>query len=132
MRVPVTMDELAQELDRRPETLTRWQRSPGFEQAVDDAIRQRLDQRKADTYEVIGEKAEAGDFRFVKLMLELWGHYPARKISAERQAERKKSEPFGVEKYREALDKIAVWEKERYGHVAMEEDRGRGRSREEE
>jgi hypothetical protein len=70
-RTPKTQAELACELNLRPETLSRWKNLPGFYIAVGEAAFRRLEQRMPAVLDVIGEKAEAGDYRFVKLLFEL-------------------------------------------------------------
>lgn len=70
-RIPRTQAELAREINLRPETLSRWKKLPGFYLAVGEVALRRLEQRTPAVLDVIGERAEAGDYRFVKLLLEL-------------------------------------------------------------
>jgi hypothetical protein len=112
LRDPATEDELAEELNRRPATLTRWRSLPGFQDAVDKAIRSRFLERKAEIFEVVRVKAEEGDFRYLKMALELIGVYPLPKPGA---PERQPLKPYTAEEYAEAIEGVAQWRKETFG-----------------
>jgi hypothetical protein len=112
LRDPPTEDELAEELDRRPATLTRWRSIPGFQGAVDQAIRSRLLSRKAEIFEVVRVKAEEGDFRYLKMALELIGVYPLPKPGAH---ERQPLKPYTAEEYAQAIEDVAQWRKDTFG-----------------
>jgi hypothetical protein len=114
-RDPKNLDELAIKLNRRPATLERWQRLPGFDLAVDQAIRHLLLDRIPEFYKVIADKAVSGDFRFLKLALELAGHYPPRRVVPPPDVVK----PFTIDEYRDALAQVAAWEKERFENLAQ-------------
>lgn len=112
LRSPPTEEELALELDRRPATLTRWRSLPGFQGAVDDAIHHRLLVRKANIFEVIGEIAEKGDIRHIKMALELVGAYPPPKPEA---PGREPLQSYTAEEYAKAIEDVAAWRKKTFG-----------------
>ena len=99
-RVPKTQKELAGELNLRPATLSRWKRLPGFDLAVLKEAGRRLGQRMPEILAVIGQKAAAGDFRFVKLALELAGQDQNQQLAG--QAPR----PFSAEEYAAAAEAV--------------------------
>jgi len=106
-RNPKTREELARALKVRQETLTRWEKLPGWNQALEDAAIQRLNQRTAKVMEVIGEKAEAGEFNFAKLLFELNEKFKQRYGEA--------AILFTSEEFTQALEDVEIWESERFG-----------------
>jgi hypothetical protein len=112
-RSPASEAELALELNRRLATLQRWRTLPGFQDAVTQAINDHLHQRLPAIYESIGQQAEGGDFRFVKLALELMAYYPVPKNSDIKETERSKP-TISIEEYKEIVQKINKWKKELY------------------
>jgi len=110
-RIPPTEAEIALELKRRPTTLQRWRTLPGFQEAVLQAIKEHLHQRLPDIYESIGQQAEGGDFRFIKLSLELMGYHPIPKNSDQKEPERYKPE-ITIEEYKDVFKKMEKWNKE--------------------
>ena len=109
LRVPPTLEEVAAVLNRKPVTLKRWSTQPGFQKEVDLAIGRRLLQRRANVYETIGEKAEAGDFRFVKILLEIIRHYPIPKDDA---SQKQPLPHYTIEDYHASTKRLRAWLKE--------------------
>jgi hypothetical protein len=116
-RDPPTEAALAEILNRRLGTLRRWQKLPGFQQALDDAIRRRLYNRKAAIYHIIGEKAEAGDVRTIKLALELMGDYPTPKGSAGGRL----VDSLSIEEYMDVFRQMKTWKQEEVERLECEE-----------
>ena len=110
LKEPSTQEELAEELKRKPETLERWSRSDEFQLQVDKAIGRRLLKRKANIYEAIREKAEGGDFRFIKLLLEMMHHYP---VPKEAFTEKVPLPKYTVEDYAKAMEDVRAWLREK-------------------
>lgn len=74
-RSPETLGALAEALNLRPATLARWKRDPVLIREVYHAAEWRLNQRIGEILDTIGTKAMAGDYRFVKLALDLTAAY---------------------------------------------------------
>lgn len=110
-RSPANETELAHELNRRPATLQRWRTLPGFQEAVFQAIKAHLNLRLPAIYESIGQQAEGGDFRFIKLALELMGHHPIPKWNIDKEPERYKP-TITIEEYKDVFRKMDNWKKE--------------------
>jgi hypothetical protein len=108
-RSPKTQVELADELNLRPETLSRWKKLPGFYIAVGEAAFHRLEQRMPAVLDVIGEKAEAGEFRFVKLLLELNEKF--------KQRFGEDGIHFTEEEFSKAAIEVNSWLAERFGDI---------------
>lgn len=106
-RDPNTQAELALELNLRQQTLSRWKRLPGFWNAVEEEAIRRLVQRTSLVLEMIGKKAESGDYRFAKLLLEI------NEKNKQRQAE--DIVPFTIEEIKKADLELKAWEIERFG-----------------
>ncbi|MCJ7818537.1 MAG: hypothetical protein MUP25_01810 [Syntrophales bacterium] len=117
-RSPAARDELAQVLKLRPETLARWEQLPGFGQAVYAEAERRLEERIPDILEVIGERAEAGDYRFIKLALEVWKRRRVQEAEADAEPEIWQA---GPEDYARAEAAVAAWERERFGRKAAQQ-----------
>jgi hypothetical protein len=106
-RNPSTQAELAQELNLRRQTLNRWKQMPGFWNAVEEEAICRLVQRTSHVLEMIGKKAESGDYRFAKLLLEI----------NEKNKHRQTEEiiPFTIEEIKKVDLELKAWEDERFG-----------------
>ena len=80
-RDPQTEEELATHLKCKPSTLQRWVRQPEFQEAFDLEIHHNLTLKIWSLYQVLAEKALEGDFRSLKIILEILRHYPIPKDS---------------------------------------------------
>ena len=109
MREPKTQKELASVLNVQPETMSRWKQDQGFRDLVFEKARERLEVELPDIMQVIVDKAKAGNFQFVKLVLELTNRH-SDKITI-----RPEVPAIGIEQYSAAIRKVSQWEEERFG-----------------
>ena len=109
MREPKTQKELASVLNVQPETMSRWKKDQEFQDLVFEKARVRLEVELPDIMQVIVDKAKAGNFQFVKLVLELTNKH-IDKITV-----RPEVPVIGIEQYSAAIRKVAQWEEERFG-----------------
>jgi len=107
LREPRTQKELAAMLDEQPWTLSRWKKEEAFQTMVFEKARTYLGGKLPQIMHVIAEKAVAGQFRFVKLALELTNMYED-KITVETEKPK-----IGIEQYSEIIRQIDEWREER-------------------
>ena len=109
MREPRTQKEFAVQLNVQPETLSRWKKDPALQDQVYEVARAYLENRLPEIMHGIGEKAAAGEYKFVILALELTGRYN-QAITV-----RTDSIQVGIEKYSAVIRRMEEWERERFG-----------------
>ncbi len=114
-RQPQTEEELASMLKCRLSTLRRWFNQPEFQQALDQEIHHRMDLQKGLAYHVLVQKALEGDFRSIKILMEIIGQYPVSPKTA--QSSQPGVQPFTIEEYKEALKNVKEWEQQEFGHL---------------
>ncbi len=74
-RIPSTQVEFGKIVGRSDKTLQRWQKLPGWWDAVIAESRYRLRTNIPEVYESVSREAEQGSFQHAKLALELAGEY---------------------------------------------------------
>jgi hypothetical protein len=74
-RIPSTQEKFAETINRNRKTLQRWQKLPGWWDAVIAESRYRLRTNIPEVYESVAREAEKGSYQHAKLALELTGEY---------------------------------------------------------
>ena len=74
-RIPSTQVEFGKIVGRTDKTLQRWQKLPGWWDAVIAESRYRLRTNIPEVYESVAREAEKGSYQHAKLALELVGEY---------------------------------------------------------
>ena len=109
LRHPETLDGLANAMNVRPATLSRWERDGEFQGLVSEMACERLDRVIPDVIQAIIDMAVKGDFRFVKLVLDLTGNDQVRTTGGQEEP------TISFEQFSAVIRQVEEWKRERFG-----------------